>query len=85
MNKYKLYERICLSATILLSNIMCIKVSYIYCTIQWAGKYEGWSAPPTVAFLYAAPFVIGIIFFITLSWIFHKRAACTKGNDGRIP
>ena len=73
MNKFKILSRICIALAILLSEIMCAVVSYEYCDLQWGGRYEGWSAPPSVAVVYAIPFVIGIVLCIALSWIFHKK------------
>lgn len=71
MNK----SRICLAIAIILSDVMCAVVSYQYCALQWGGAYAGWSAPPSVAFLYAVPFAAGIILFIILSWVFYKKAS----------
>lgn len=73
MNQYHILKKICLAVGIILSNIMCARVSYVYCTVQWAAKYEGWSVSTGVAFLYAIPFMIGILFCIILYWIFHKK------------
>lgn len=80
MKKYKMYKRFCMAIAVFLSHIMCIRVSYLYCTFQWAGKYEGWSAPPDTAFLYAIPFVIGILPCLTLTWIFHKKISGIKST-----
>lgn len=74
MNKFKILCQISITLAIILSNIMCAVVAYNYCAIQWGGKYEGWSAPPSVAFLSAIPFVIGIIICVILAWIFHKKS-----------
>ena len=58
----------------LLSDAMCAIVAYNYCDLQWGGKYAGYSAPASIAFLYAIPFVLGIIVSIVLAIICGKKA-----------
>lgn len=60
---------------ILLSDIMCAVVAYNYCDLLWGGKYAGYSAPASTAFLYAIPFAIGMIVSIVLAIICRKKAA----------
>ena len=74
MNKFKMLSRIYIALAILLSDVMCAAVSYEYCALQWGGKYEGWSAPPSVAFIYVIPFAAGIVFCVALSRLFYKKA-----------
>lgn len=45
---------------VLLSDVMCAVVAYNYCDMQWGIRYGGYSAPASIAFLFAIPFVIGI-------------------------
>lgn len=59
----------------LLSDAMCAIVAYNYCDLQWGGKYAGYSAPASTAFIYATPFAIGIIVCIALAIICWKKAA----------
>lgn len=59
----------------LLSDVMCAVVAYIYCDLLWGGKYAGYSAPASTAFIYAVPFAIGIIVCIALAIICRKKAA----------
>jgi TRAP-type C4-dicarboxylate transport system permease small subunit len=58
---------------IILSDVMCAVVAYNYCTMEWGIRYAGYSAPASVAFLYAIPFGIGIIVCIII-------AVATKGD-----
>ncbi len=58
----------------LLSDIMCAVVAYNYCDLQWGGKYAGYSAPASTAFVYAIPFALGIIVSIVLAIICGKKA-----------
>ena len=58
----------------LLSDVMCIVVAYNYCALQWGGKYAGYSAPASTAFIYAIPFALGIIVSIVLAIICGKKA-----------
>ena len=57
----------------LLSDVMCAIVAYNYCDLLWGGKYAGYSAPASTAFIYAIPFAFGIIVCIVLAIIFWKR------------
>lgn len=64
---------------ILLSDAMCAVVAYNYCSLLWAGKYQGASAPPSTAFLLAIPFAIGIAICAILA------AAITKKSKRQTP
>ncbi len=57
---------------ILLSDILCAVVAYNYCALQWGGRYAGYSAPPSTAFICAVPFGIGILCCIFLARFFRK-------------
>lgn len=59
---------------ILLSDIMCAVVAYNYCELVWGGKYAGYSAPASTAFLLAIPYLIGIVICVVLAVVFKKRA-----------
>ena len=63
----------CLILAILSSNIMCARVAYEYCNMEWGIKYAGYSAPKEVAFLVAIPYIIGIIICICLYIFFKKK------------
>ena len=58
---------------VLLSDIMCAVVAYNYCDMLWGGQYLLYSAPASTAFVYAIPFVIGIIVCVVLSLTFRKK------------
>lgn len=60
---------------ILLSDILCAAVAYNYCGLQWAGRYEGASAPPETAFLLAIPYAVGILLCLGLAGACHRRIA----------
>ena len=59
---------------VLLSDIMCAVTAYNYCDLQWGGKYAGYSAPASTAYIYAIPFALGIIVSIVLAIICGKKA-----------
>lgn len=73
MKKYKHLARLFSALAVLLSNVMCAVVAYSYCTLQWGGRYEGYSAPPDAAFVYCIPYGAGIVICFTLAWIFNKK------------
>ena len=58
---------------IVLSNIMCIVVAYNYRDMRCGIEHAGYSAPPSTAFLYAIPFVVGIIVCAILAIRFRKK------------
>ena len=61
-------------SAVLLSDIMCAVVTYNYCNLLWGGRYAGYGAPAGTAFLYAVPYVIGIIVCGVLALTFRKKA-----------
>ncbi|MDC7279532.1 hypothetical protein NXH64_08460 [Butyrivibrio fibrisolvens] len=58
---------------IVLSDAMCAVVAYNYCDLLWGGKYAGYSAPASTAYIYAIPFIIGIIICLVLALLSHKK------------
>ena len=60
---------------VLLSDIMCAVIAYNYCDLLWGGRYAGYSAPASTAFVYAIPYAIGITFSVVLAIVFRKKAA----------
>ena len=58
----------------LISDVMCAVVAYNYYDLLWGGKYAGYSAPASTAFIYAIPFALGIIISIVLAIICRKKA-----------
>ena len=60
------------SLAVLLSDIMCFVVGYNYRNMLCAIEHAGYSAPAETAFLYAIPFVIGIIVCVFLAIKFKK-------------
>ena len=59
---------------VFLSDYMSAVVAYNYCDLQWGGKYAGYSAPASTAFIYAIPFTLSIIVSIVLAIICGKKA-----------
>ena len=59
---------------VLLSDMMCAVVAYNYCELVWGGKYAGYGAPASTAFLYAVPYGIGIVVCAVLALVFRKKA-----------
>ena len=56
-----------------LSYIMCFMVAYNYRDMLCGVEHEGSSAPATISFLYAIPYLVAIIIFIILAIIFRKK------------
>ena len=80
MKKYKYLSYIFIALAILLSNVMCATVAYNYCNMQWGIRYEGYSAPANVAFLFIIPYAVGIVICIILAWFFNKKQTNSMRN-----
>lgn len=59
---------------ILLSNVMCAVVAFSYCDMLYGIEYKGYSAPASVAFVNAIPFVIGIVTCMIIAGAFYRKA-----------
>ena len=59
---------------VLLSDVMCFVVAYNYRDMLCGIEHMGFSAPASMAFIYALPFLIGILICIFLSIGFHKKS-----------
>lgn len=73
--KYKHASVIFTLFAILVSNIMCVTVAAGYQALLWGGKYAGYSAPPSTAFIYAIPYLIGILLFLAMARHCRRRDA----------
>ncbi|WP_033121632.1 hypothetical protein [Oscillibacter sp. ER4] len=58
---------------ILLSDVMCAVVAFNYGKMLWGTKNAGYSAPASTAFLWAIPFLIGIIVCIIIALVAKKK------------
>ena len=59
---------------VLLSNIMCAFVAFTYRDMLCGIEHLGYSAPASVAFLYAIPFMIGIAVCIVIAITFYRKS-----------
>lgn len=59
---------------IVLSDIMCFVVAYNYRGMLCGIEHGGYSAPASVAFLYAIPFLLVIIVCAILAVVFHFKS-----------
>ncbi len=84
MGKFKILSQTFTAIAVLLSDAMCAVIGYKYCTLQWGGRYVGWSAPPSVAFVYAVPFAAGIVLCIILSRLFGKKASTNVEDSSEM-
>lgn len=57
-----------------LSHIMCIVVAYSYSYMLCQIEHAGNSAPASISFLYAIPFVLAISVCVILSLVFNKKS-----------
>ena len=69
-------KKLCTLFTILavfLSEIMCVVVAYSYREMFCGIAHQGFSAPATVAFLYAIPFIAAIVLCAGLAIHFRRK------------
>lgn len=57
---------------VLLSNVMVAVVTWNYCDLKLNGMI--YSAPPSTAFLFGIPFLLGIAVCVVLAVVFGKKA-----------
>ena len=67
MGKYKPIPKILLIFAVFLFGAMCAVVGYNYAYLDYAGRHMGFSAPPSVAFLYAIPFIAAILVMLIIA------------------
>lgn len=58
---------------LILSHAMCACVAWEYCSLLWAGRYAGASAPAYIALFLAIPFGIAIAACLFLAGYFRKK------------
>ena len=59
---------------VVLSDIMCFVVAYNYRGMHCGIEHRGFSAPASIAFLSAIPFLTGIIMCVVLAIRFHRKS-----------
>lgn len=59
---------------IILSNAMSAKVAFEYSNMLWGIKCAGFSAPANVAFVFAIPYLIGIIICLGLFLVTRRKS-----------
>lgn len=62
---------------VLLSDAMCAVVAFAYCDMLWGIRYACYSAPASVAFLYAIPFLAGIAVCLLAAFLLYRKS---RGN-----
>ena len=62
------------TAAILLSDVMCAHVAYLYRAMLCGIEHMGYSAPANTAFLYAIPYAIGIAACLIVGIVLLRKA-----------
>ena len=73
MKTYRILSWLFAALAILLSNVMCAAVTCEYCCLWWGGRYAGYSAPASAAFVLCIPYGAGILMCAGLAWLFHRK------------
>ena len=61
--------RLLFALILILSNAMCAFIAYTYASLSYSAVYEGASAPASLAFLWAIPFLFVIALCIMIIFI----------------
>ena len=69
----KRLSRLFAALAILLWGAMCAVVAWNYCDMLHVIEHHGFSAPASIAFFVAIPFVLAIIVCVVLAIVFHKK------------
>lgn len=69
----KKISNIFIALAVILGDVMCAVVAYNYCAMQWGAKYAGYSAPASVAFLYAIPYGVGIMVCVVVAMVLKRK------------
>jgi len=59
---------------VLLSDIMCAVVAFVYRDMLCGIEHLGYSASASVAFIYGIPFIIGIVICVVLGIVLYKKS-----------
>ena len=73
----KMLTKLFVVLAVILSDVMCTIVAYNYCSLKYSNpsfQRTITSAPASVAYLYAIPFIIGIVVCLILALIFYKKS-----------
>ena len=73
MKRVRKLRNLFMVLSLLLSHAMCVVLAYQYRDMQCGIAHMGYSAPAGVVFLYAIPFIIGIVVCVALAVICHKK------------
>ena len=73
MKQNKLLRNLFVVLSFLLSHAMCVVIAYNYHDMLCGIAHMGYSAPAEGVFLYAIPFIIGIVICVTLARVFHRK------------
>ena len=64
----------CLVLAVLLSDVMCCVVGFAYRDMLCGIEHSLYSAPASVAFLYAVPFLVGILGCLFAAYILYRKS-----------
>ena len=79
MKKFRLLSWLCVLIALLLSHFMCINVSFNYARMLCQIEHAGASAPASIAFFSAIPYLIGIVLFaVSAAFILSKIQKITS-------
>ena len=73
MRSFKGLSMSLLVVVIILSNAMSATVAFEYSNMLWGIKVAGYSAPANVAFVFAIPYLIGIIICLGLLLVIQRK------------
>ena len=73
MKRIRVSFFICLSVAVLLFGAMCANVGYSYARAVCAMEHHYASAPPSIAFLIAIPYLFAISILAVVGFVLYKK------------
>jgi len=73
----KMLTKLFVILAVILSDVMCTIIAYNYCSLKYSNpsfQRTITSVPASIAYLYAIPFIIGIVVCLILALIFYKKS-----------
>ena len=74
MKQAKIISTVFAAITAVLHTVMCIFVTYQYCSLQCSTLHGGGDAPASIAFLFAVPFLVATGISLALCLYFKKKS-----------
>jgi hypothetical protein len=77
------YTKIFIAIILLLSHVMCANVAFIYGYMLYGIEHKGYSAPASLAFYVALPYLAGMAIVACIIIFIAKKRKSAKKHDSK--